>query len=501
MIIFKNRRTFLTGLFSVVISLSACKKAAWDDHNNVINQDLTRNLLDAINADPSLSTFNQYLRSTGYSDTLALSKSFTVWAPDNKALESLDKSIVDNPAELKKFVAYHIAYQAYFTSDAASSVSVKTLEGKAISFSEAAFEEAKITSANRYVKNGVLHVIDQASAPKLSAWAFIQQNPKLEQLEGYINSLYYKGLDLSNAVFLYFDPTTFQAVYQEGTTREVTLNKYFERVANLSSEDSLATYIVLTNEALAEERDKLKPYFQVPATFPATYTDSMATWSAVKDLVIPGVRTEAELANTVTAYSGVRIKVNAADIVEKKMLSNGVAYVVKKLDYQMLDNKIPAITIQGELVDSLRTPSTPVRKIKKDAANTVFTDYSVESITSSPNPLYFFRYRPVLNSVKYKVFVRSIHDLKDKAPISMRLDFSLTRNSPTTDLSKHTTTGYFSVPYFNTIPNPYAEKEVGIFDATQYGSWYVYLASAATGVTSTTATGLSLDYVKLVPIN
>lgn len=501
MIIFKNRLTFLTGLFSVIISFSACKKAAWDDHNTVINQDLKHSLLDAIKADPSLSTFTQYLQQTGYSDTLALSKSFTVWAPDNKALESLDKSILNSPAELKRFVAYHIAYQAYFTNELVGTANVKTLQGKAVTLSVNSFEEAEITHANRYVKNGVLHVINQASAPKMSAWEYVQQNVNSQQLENYINKLYYKDQDLSNAVFLYFDPITFQAVYQEGTAKEVIRNRYFQRVANLSSEDSLATYIILTDQALADEMDKMKPYFQVPATFPPTYTDSMATWSAIKDLVIPGIKTEADLGSTVTSYSGVRLKVDAANIVEKRKLSNGIAYLVSKLDYQILDNKIPAITIQGELTDSIRTPSTPVRKTKRDNSNGIFTDYSVEGITSSPSPLYFFRYRQTLHSVKYRVFVRSIHDLKDKAPISMRVDFSLLRNSPTADLTKHLTTGYFSIPYFNTIPDPYAEKEVGTFTATQFGSWYVYLASAATGVTSATATGLSLDYIKLVPIN
>ena len=80
--------------------MGACKKENWNQHNELINQSLDRNLLQEINSNPELSTFSEFLKQTGYADTLQQSKPYTVWAPSNKALESLDEDVVKNIEQL-----------------------------------------------------------------------------------------------------------------------------------------------------------------------------------------------------------------------------------------------------------------------------------------------------------------------------------------------------------------------------------------------------------------
>src|SRR5688572_30518093 len=89
---------------------SACKK--WDDHVEVTNQDLKQNLLQAISADANLSTFRELIKKTGLDSLLQSSKTFTVWAPVNSALQNLDPAIINDNTQLKAFVLNHISFQS-----------------------------------------------------------------------------------------------------------------------------------------------------------------------------------------------------------------------------------------------------------------------------------------------------------------------------------------------------------------------------------------------------
>src|SRR5688572_14206691 len=117
---FKYRVLFL-GLFMAII-FSGCKK--WEDAEKLLNQDLSKTLTDAIAADPNLSTFSGYIKTTGVDVMLSSSKTFTVWAPSNSALATLDPAIVNDPVKLKNFVLNHVSNQSYFTKDVVVSVRV-----------------------------------------------------------------------------------------------------------------------------------------------------------------------------------------------------------------------------------------------------------------------------------------------------------------------------------------------------------------------------------------
>jgi hypothetical protein len=478
-------------LFVMYFMFSSCKKA-WQNHDEVLNQELNKTLIEQVNETPNLSIFNTYLVKTGYDKILASSKSYTVWAPTNEAMQNLDPAIIADTAKLKLFVANHISYQQYFTTTPNPTSIIRTLSGKNITFTATAFEEAKIVTANVYVKNGVLHTIDQAAGIKPNAYEYMLSTTLSNKQKTYIQSLFHTEIDTSKGVRLYTDPATKKTVYQAGTTFPVTKNYYFQKVSDISNEDSLLTYIILNDAAYEAEKVKIRKYYNVSSS--ATKTDSLAQFNIVKDLVVNHIYSADNLPDSLTTVSGVKIHLDKSAILQTQKLSNGIAYVVNSISYKVLENKIPTIYIQGEFPDSLRTPSSPLIKIKKDPNGIRYTDIQSQSITSSPDPLYYYKYKTVVNSAQYRVYWRAVNDIFT-TPFSQKLDFSSTSYYPKAIEPPLTTLGYKSVAV-----NTFSEVYLGIYTPANYGNLYTFLVSAL-GVVSTTPSALSLDYIKLVPVN
>src|SRR4029079_4708903 len=127
-----NLKTILSWIFFFALCQAGCKK--WEDHSKIENQDLNKNLLDAINQRSNLSKFYEYLVKTGLDKELSSSKTYTVWAPVNDALQSLDPAIVFDSVKLRAFIGNHIALEAYLKSNTTQTVRVGMLNGKRVAF-------------------------------------------------------------------------------------------------------------------------------------------------------------------------------------------------------------------------------------------------------------------------------------------------------------------------------------------------------------------------------
>ena len=165
----KNR--LLITAFLLAIGLGACKK--WDDHNQVGNPDLKENLMEGLSVNANLSKFTEYVKKAGLDSLLTSSKTFTVWAPSNDALQNLDPAIVNDATKLKSFISNHIANQSYYTANAKTQQRVAMLNGKFNNFLDTKFEDANIVRADVPLKNGVLHVIDKPVMVLPSIWEWI----------------------------------------------------------------------------------------------------------------------------------------------------------------------------------------------------------------------------------------------------------------------------------------------------------------------------------------
>jgi hypothetical protein len=162
-------------LLSAMFWLSACKDVL-DEHTEIINADNTIDVFQKLAAQPNLSKFSDYLRSTGYDKLLVSSQNYTVWAPTNDALATLDASISADPAKLKDFVANHIALTTIAAPKSPSdTLRVQLLNKKIATLIGKTFEEAGVTGNGQFVKNGAIYTIDKPVPTKLNVWAIFLQ--------------------------------------------------------------------------------------------------------------------------------------------------------------------------------------------------------------------------------------------------------------------------------------------------------------------------------------
>ena len=165
-------------LFAVSMSILlfyGCKKLT-EEHNAVTDDSLDKTLAEVISSDADLSTFSKYLLQTGYDKVISSSKNYTVFAPVNSALATLDAAIVNDPVKLKKFVGNHIAIQLYSTRNVTSLTRIIMLSGKYNNMQSSKIEEANITVADKYASNGILQVVDKMLPALDNSWEFISTN-------------------------------------------------------------------------------------------------------------------------------------------------------------------------------------------------------------------------------------------------------------------------------------------------------------------------------------
>jgi len=202
-------------LIVVLTAMSGCKK--WEDHTAINNQDLTKDLYTAIKNEPTLSRFTELVTQAGLDSLLKSSKTFTVWAPSNNALTTLDPSIPNDISKLRSFILNHISYELYFTRDVQTTKRIGMLNGKYNNFLNDKFEDATITSADNYVKNGVLHIIDKYILVLPSLWDYINSSAAQYTQNNFITGLNFPTFDPLLAVVDSISSSTGLPVYHPGT--------------------------------------------------------------------------------------------------------------------------------------------------------------------------------------------------------------------------------------------------------------------------------------------
>jgi hypothetical protein len=476
---FFNRYFFAVVFFAT--GLAGCKK--WEDHTAIGNQDLITDLSQAVAANASLSKFMQYVDAAGLDTLLRSSKTYTVWAPTDAAMATLDPSVVNDPVKLKSFLLNHISNLSYFTRDAQSTVRVAMLSGKYNSFVSNKFDDALITSADKFVRNGVLHVIDKIVPVLPSAWEYVNETATQYIQNAFIASLNYNDFDPELAIIDSISSTTGQPIYRPGTGF-VEKNRFNEGVYNLKAEDKLYTYFVIANAGFTLEADSLKDYFKTPST---TSTDSLANWNTVRDLVVEGVHPVSALPGLVSKY-GVSIPVNAGMIIETRKLSNGIVHVLTTLDINT-KAKFKEITIEGENPSGfreLRTSNTSYRVRFNPVTNKDLMDILVSGHGISAYYSYYRRYE--MPSMKYRVYGFAVNDFQNGNFTENIVAKFLEPPSTYTTLA----TLPYAVPQY-TAAGAYNERLLGEITLANYGTLEIQLTSTGTNP-------IVLDYLRLVPV-
>jgi uncharacterized surface protein with fasciclin (FAS1) repeats len=520
-----HKHRYLLLLLLVTTLLSACKKQ-WDDRTAITDQQLDKNLMQQIQENSNLSTFAGYLTKIGYDKVLSASKTYTVWAPDNQSLQAMDPAVVADTAKLRLFVANHIANQSYLTTAAQPLLRVRNLIGKNLNFTAGTVDEANITAANQYVNNGVLHVINKMLAPKMSIWEYVKSLTTVGALQrAYIQRQDTTFVDTSKATVSSINPVTGKPVLVPGTGI-VNQNKYFNNVANLASEDSVYTYIVLTDAALNTEIDKVSRFFQTVTNSVDTTRNILSSYNVLKDVAIRGIVPADDPRTTLISVKGVAVPINKAAIVQTYQASNGIVYVMNSVNFR-LEDKITPITIEGELPTFFQSNrrSNVQYRIKKDPTQVTYKDIL---LSGADLPAQFFVAYKLSNlyTCQYRVVWRAINDIGYTRSATTNLLPTVSQRicfGPITPIVNGTTNTYpfvVNFPYTNTssdaLPVNYTDVALtgatgasptisstgGTLNVNKYGSVNMYLQNANIAGTGANINlnAMTLDYVKLIPI-
>jgi uncharacterized surface protein with fasciclin (FAS1) repeats len=505
----------------VMIALGGCKK--WDDHIAPTEAVLDQTLTEAIAQRPNLSRLSEYLKKTGLDKMLSEAGTYTIWAPDNTALDALPADVKADTAKLKKYLFNHIAGLQYYTAQvAAAAVRVPMMNGKRVSFFNKKFDDANVTEADRYLKNGVLQVVDKAIAPLQNINEYIGSTTATYQQNAFVASLVYQKQDPSLAQLDSINPLTGNPVYKPGTGM-VTLNAYSNLVYDLGKEDSLYTYIILTNAGYGTEKTRQAPFFK-SAT--AGIADTNAAWNVVKDLAFRGSYTQDQLPAALVSKFGVNVPVNKAEIVASYKLSNGMVYVMNTAAAPLAE-KIPTVTVQGAspvAYSSTNTKLTNLIFLRQQLNPTTglsFRDLYASLGSSGPS----FQVRYLTNSLystTYKVYYMALNNKivsgqgDDPYGTDSIMQQSMIMSNVLIGNAASYTTNHIDTLKMKVIQNTYTETYLGDFKVEQHNAIIpgeaVVAQDISPGVTilnltappSGTLTGipynLTLGYLKLVPV-
>ena len=491
---FKNRVLFL-GLITAFI-FSGCKK--WDDAEKLLNQDLSKTLTDVIAADPNLSTFSSYIKTTGVDVILNSSKAFTVWAPSNSALTGLDPAIVSDPVKLKNFVLNHISNQSYFTKDVQVSVRVPMLNGKYNNFFKNKIEDANITAADKYVSNGVLHVIDKALLVLPNVWEYINSTTAQYLQNSFIAGLNFQLFVPELAVVDSISSLTALPVYRPGTGF-VTKNQFNVKIFDVQREDKQYTYFVIANTGFTTASDALKPYYKAATT---AITDSLAKWNVVTDLIVDTLYpTAASLPATLTSKFGIPIPIVQSSIIDTKKVSNGIVYVLSSSAITTA-SKFPQIIVQGEAPSGFsrtdKSGNIQYRVRQNPVTGLNFNDLYITgtNITGTGSVFYSYYTLREMPSMKYNVYISAVNDFQTAAVVQTIVVNYLAPGAPPVY------TILAALPYtvpLSTAAGAYNEVLLGQFTSTLYGTLEIRVTQSANGTTGTNTPSV-LDYLRIIPV-
>ncbi|WP_316765738.1 fasciclin domain-containing protein [Pedobacter frigiditerrae] len=463
-------------IVSSLFFLSGCKNAM-DEHLEVTNVDNTVNLSEKIGSQANLSKFNSFLKSTGYDLILANSQSYTVWAPTDAALASLDASISSDPAKLKDFVANHISLTTIAASKGVTdTIKVNLQNGKVATVVGANFEEAAIVGQGQFVKNGALYTIDKAVATKLNVWDYLITSTDSPLQTSYISSLTGLVIDSAKATIIGYN-TNGTPIFAPNPPM-VSRNTYWSTVADLRTENQQFTYFMIQDAGYTAEAAKLTSYYP-------NFTQS----ALVKDLAVRGLYTADKLPDTLISTRGVKIPINKAAIQKSYRASNGIVYVVNALPFRLKD-KVPVFKIEGERPFSFRSDRTgnTLYRTKLDDKGVLYKDIEVYNHGVSDYYVnYIYSQLPV---VKYKVYARVIMGAAGDSQVANFTQRYFIYNP--------TTLVYDLFATQAVTPLNYTEILLGEYTPQQLGLLQLRLQSAAS--TSQNVNTLILDYLKFEPI-
>lgn len=476
-------------LFFIIlaIGLASCS-SPWDDKGDNGDGNLNITLNEAISTTPETAEFGKLLTQTGYDKILAASKTYTVFVPTNEAMKAVSTTILNNPEALKKFVENHIALTSFSSVRNTDEERIQMLSDKYLTFKGSKIiGDATIVTADHYAANGVYHIINKAQTPKLNIWEYVNSHTSTSAMSNHLVSLTAFSIYNADAV------AKLEAV--PGFLADSLSNSYLNNVYNLNNEKNSYTLFLMEDDGFDAEVTKMTPYLNKQSE---ELTAIYSKYFTVRDMAFPKAYTKEELPEKLTSRFGVEFDVDKTQIVgEPIVLSNGIVYIMKKVDVNLEKRLVPTI-IQGESNNNwyygvrsrilYRDKREPLSQLL--TSGQLYNDIMVE-LPALPQFSLFYSANDMF-STKYKIYWRAIND-RTANLFEQRLAIGGNINTTITGFPVENITKTF--PMVIVPLNNYEEVEIGEFEYTTAG--YSGLISLIGGTKTTSA--LTLDYLRFDP--
>lgn len=443
-------------ILAIVLGGAAAGCNKWKDHNSLSDPDTGNDLFQRIQSTPELSRFAELLTKTGYDQLIASSQNYTVFAPVNDALASLDPAVVNDTAKLRLFVGNHITNQLQ-QAEGSSDRRLHMINGKYNNLKGMLFDDAKITTANKYGKNGLLHLIDKAVPVLPNTWEFVQQSPLMPSYQ----KSFLLGQQDANGNYL-----------------------YFKNVYDLRDEKKQYTFFAMADTSYSKEFAKYVPFF---ATTAVDSTFALTQLWMVRDLAIEGAYTSASLPDTVLTRFNTKVGIDKNDIVQTVKVSNGFVHLMRKLPV-LPKHKFQQYIIQGENYTSSKLERSGNTYIRERFNPVTGKDFKDVLVFGHGNAQYYLGYRLFnVPAMKYKAYWVALHDNINNSTATYKQMVGI-----------ETPTGT-KLQYVTVSPNNYNEVYLGEFDLSVYNpTLNVYLT--ADNANTSDANKITVDYIRLEPV-
>lgn len=339
-------------LIAVVVSFTSCEnenyKAHYSINKNVVSEN---NLWEVIRTNPNLSTFAAVLKKTGYDKILSVSQMFTVWAPENNALNQLDTT---NTRLVAEFVENHIARFSY-TASGSVNEKITLLNKKTTVFKSQGqdyyFGDILIKQKNIVTGNGILHIIGSRLPFFSNIWEYLAKDSRLDSVKNYL--YLFNKIIFDEEKSIPGDVNELgQTVYLDSVLTNA--NKMFSKLGQINAEDSSYTAIFPTNEAWVNAYNKIKPYYRYYYTAATKITaDTLqrnnTAFAIVRDLVFSNTRQRSPQDSLIS--TGKKVFKNPQYLfegAEKVPASNGSIYVTNDLKYRHWESWNEEIKVEAE---------------------------------------------------------------------------------------------------------------------------------------------------------
>lgn len=353
-----KKKIIYTVAVALVVFVGAFSCSEYDDHYKVSEEVKGRlSLWELISQQPELSTFAELLKQVSYDQILSSEQSYTVWAPQNEALASIDRN--DTEAVLR-LVSNHIA--RYVSPSALTENGERTLymtSSKKMLFSKTgntySIGGSELSRKDLAAKNGILHTLKKQLTYEPSVWQYME-TAGYDSIRSYLYA--FDKMEFSSSASTIINTNEEgMYVYDSVFVHRNDLWYVYEGakgIGFLNNEDSLYTMIMPDNKAWKEAYDRTYEYFRPDQTVenPDSVQAANTRYSIVQDLVFRGsINPDSYGVNDTlftTRWAPIIDPSHLFTGLVRTPVSNGVVYPTSLLNYRLNESCIKPIQIEAE---------------------------------------------------------------------------------------------------------------------------------------------------------